>query len=250
MLWWTAGAEDDVCVCVFGCEIGGALCSFLLGENPESHQVQTPASRKVSRAATNSCWTTAPHPQKTAFVLTTNQLPALLCSLQFWKEQGAAGVWFWRYRQTDRRACCVFAQFPVLPAAALLCGFIWFSSITLTCCSPNWALQPLLIMHRQKKQHERASFQTHACQLKTLSRYPEEICVWIEISDKFRTVSTLLALPHKHLCLWCTVRSTQTDKQRDQCKLDIFLHWLFVLKRHIYSKCYLLQFLILMIVKI
>lgn len=55
--------EECVYVCVCVCQTGGALFSLLLWENPESHQVQTPASSEVSGAASNSCWTAAPHPK-------------------------------------------------------------------------------------------------------------------------------------------------------------------------------------------
>lgn len=60
----------------------------------------------------------------------------------------------------------------------------------------------------------------------------ENLDVWIEISDKFRTVSTLLGLPYNQLCLSCSVSTTQMDKQKNHySSLTLFVHWLFILKK-------------------
>lgn len=52
--------------------------------------------------ASNSCWanTNPPTPRGDTNVLTSNNLPILLCFLQLWVVQGAVGPWLWPYRQT------------------------------------------------------------------------------------------------------------------------------------------------------
>lgn len=210
--------------CVFVCDKGGALCLLLLllWENPESHQVQTPASREVSGAAYSSCWTAAPTLKERLCL--DNQPARGSPPLQL---SGRAGsCWClvvalqadWQTRLSEppvesslnsqsslQQLASVASSafllhhsdmlFPKLGSAASP-RRVQTEEATWTGISPNTHLSAGNIIQRK-----------HGC----VDR------------DKFRTVSTLLQPSHKQACLWCTASmrcATETNNRKSSTFLQ------------------------------